>query len=339
MLEKAAYNTRVSDQDSRFKTARTAADEQVVSLSLQHPVLFNILFFQTACIREARENWEAGVNEELLAVIAESRREYLLVRPQGSVNRKLEHIADDAPSSASSNPETSGNTTGVTQVTIQPTPMTNTHVAPLEEVRFLYDSDDLFEALVAIRNPNMKQAYEDRIIGQIKLNLQTPNNAELCLLFPELNPSILVNLIVMHALIIFLLAVTQVGIDDKSAALGNKLCFVRHDEADMMCANSCCPILDARRYLKRGCLPSYRAKLYRAALQLPEDVCVSEQVVFAQLRMECDRIDLLTDDLYLHDVQNIIDDTRFFVFEVGIRFAHCSGVTLPTYACRKNLNK
>lgn len=111
-------------------------------------------------------------------------------------------------------------------------------------------------------------------------------------------------------------AVTQIGIDDKSSTIGSKFCFIRHEEADIMCANGCCPIIEARKYLRRGCLPAYRAKLYRAALQLPEDVCVSEQVVFAQLRMECDRIDLLTDDLYLHDVQNIIDDTRFFVFEV-----------------------
>lgn len=137
--------------------------------------------------------------------MAESRRDFLILRPPGAVNRKLEHVAEESPAAAAvatntalGSLSTTGETIAVaagapiptsatTQITIQPSPAIT--VAHLEDVRFLYDSDDLFEALAAIRNPNMKQQYEDRIIGQIKLNIRTPNTTELCNLFPELNPS------------------------------------------------------------------------------------------------------------------------------------------------------
>jgi hypothetical protein len=43
-------------------TARTSADEKI------------------DCIREARVNWEQGINEELLAIAKESQRKFCLVR-------------------------------------------------------------------------------------------------------------------------------------------------------------------------------------------------------------------------------------------------------------------
>jgi hypothetical protein len=38
--------------------------------------------------------------------------------------------------------------------------------------------------------------------------------------------------------------------------------------------------------------------------------------VFARIRCECDRLDLLTDELFLHDIQTVVDDPRYFIFEV-----------------------
>jgi hypothetical protein len=251
------------------------------------------------------------VNEELLAVIAESRREYCVVRPPGAINRKLELIMEEPPPTLTSSAAVDGQTV-TTLITPTPIPTASMPQQTLnnDEMRFLYDSEDLYESIAAVRNPNLKQAYEDRIIGHIKLNIKTPTNAELCAMFHELNPG-----------------TPQLGIDDKSAAIGNKICHSRQDEADSMCVSHACPILDARRYLRKGCPVGLRNKLYRSALSLQQDAGVHtvEQLTFAQLRLDCDRLDLVTDDLYLHDVQGVIDDTRFFVFEVReLSICQCS---------------
>lgn len=38
------------------------------------------------------------------------------------------------------------------------------------------------------------------------------------------------------------------------------------------------------------------------------------------LKYECDHLDLLTDELFLHDVLTVVDDPRYFIFEEGIIF-------------------
>ncbi|KAJ1384045.1 hypothetical protein B484DRAFT_298524, partial [Ochromonadaceae sp. CCMP2298] len=71
----------------------------------------------------------------------------------------------------------------------------------------------------------------------------------------------------------------------------------------------------ARLYLRRGVPPSLRARMWRRCLGLPQEYLPSEDVSYMRLRYECDRYDLLTDELYLHDVQTVVDDPRYFVFE------------------------
>ena len=168
-----------------------------------------------------------------------------------------------------------------------------------EEVRFLFDSEDMFESMIAIRSPNLKPGYEDRIIGQIKLNLATPSNFELTKRFSELNPNVL-----------------HFGIDDKNNSWGNKVCFARHEEVDAMYSSGACSILDARRFLRRGSPPALRSQLWRTALSLPDECSTQERNAFNKLRLDCDAVDLLTDALFMHDVHTITDDPRFFVFEV-----------------------
>ncbi len=41
----------------------------------------------------------------------------------------------------------------------------------------------------------------------------------------------------------------------------------------------------------------------------------------AQLRVQCDQFDLLTDELFVHDVCNVADDLRYFVFEDEMKVA------------------
>ena len=37
------------------------------------------------------------------------------------------------------------------------------------------------------------------------------------------------------------------------------------------------------------------------------------------LRFECDRLDLLTDELFLYDVLTVLDDPRYFIFEEELK--------------------
>ena len=62
IFEKSLQNMKVSVSDPRNKIARRSVDETI------------------AGIRSARESWEIGVNEELLAVAAESRRDFAICR-------------------------------------------------------------------------------------------------------------------------------------------------------------------------------------------------------------------------------------------------------------------
>jgi hypothetical protein len=72
-------------------------------------------------------------------------------------------------------------------------------------------------------------------------------------------------------------------------------------------------------------LHSFCALLFQFLLSFPSFVVlcplVSSSVVYLQiscrLQSECHRLDLLTDQIFLHDIQTVTDDPRFFVFEVS----------------------
>jgi hypothetical protein len=72
---------------------------------------------------------------------------------------------------------------------------------------------------------------------------------------------------------------------------------------------------EAREYLRRGVPFSLRGRLWRVALGLSEETNGIESAMYDTLRRSCDQLDLLTDELFLHDVQIVTDDVRFFVFE------------------------
>ena len=44
-----------------------------------------------------------------------------------------------------------------------------------------------------------------------------------------------------------------------------------------------------------------------------------EETTALLLRFECDRLDLLTDELFLHDVLTVLDDPRYFIFEEELK--------------------
>ena len=63
-----------------------------------------------------------------------------------------------------------------------------------------------------------------------------------------------------------------------------------------------------------GITPSLRPRMWRVAMGFPQDSSNDEAVHYDRLRQECDEYDVLTDKLFLLDVQNIMDDPRYFPF-------------------------
>jgi hypothetical protein len=57
----------------------------------------------------------------------------------------------------------------------------------------------------------------------------------------------------------------------------------------------------------------------------------NEHAAFAQLRKQCDRLDLLTDRMMINDVETVTDDTKFFVFDVSQNFLHSLTHSLTLY--------
>ena len=88
-------------------------------------------------IRSARMHWEQGILEELKAIIHESKRPFMLLREPGAVNPLLEQ--------------------------------NHAISAEKEGVKFLFDSEDLMETIIAIKNQNLKSSQVDRSMGLIKL--------------------------------------------------------------------------------------------------------------------------------------------------------------------------
>lgn len=55
--------------------------------------------------------------------------------------------------------------------------------------------------------------------------------------------------------------------------------------------------------------------MWRVAFGCSAEISTEEVSIFNELRSMCDKYDLLTDELFVHDVCNVADDFRYFVFE------------------------
>jgi hypothetical protein len=171
--------------------------------------------------------------------------------------------------------------------------------APAEGVKFLFDSEDLLETGLAIQSPNANPIFSDRYMGLLKLNLPVMDLEAAIEAFPELS-----------------CAETQFGVDDGNVQFGAKFCATRHEEAEAVITLG--SIVDARQFIRRGCPPGLRARLWRRACGLYEEPLAVEEADFLRLRVDCDRLDLLTDELFMHDIQTVLDDPRYFIYDVSI---------------------
>jgi hypothetical protein len=253
-------------------------------------------------IREVRNIWEKGINEELLAIGAEMRRKFVICRPNGISCPLLEE--------------------SLTQTA-------------RDTVRFLYDSEDLYETCANVKSANSSGAagaanaiFNAHTLNTIKMRFRPYSFEELVRRYRELST-----------------AHMQFGLDETNVAPGTKFAVQRHEEgmnvlklfnmggppgapagagaaSSSGAGESNFPnMLLARKYLRRGCPPSLRAKMYRAAFGLPAEPSLDEVEHYKVLRAQCDKYDMLTDELYVHDVGNVADDLRYFVFEETLKCA------------------
>jgi len=214
----------------------------------------------------ARKAWEVGINEELYAIVTESRRPFTILRGSNGRNPLLDQNCSSS-------------------------------LGQQDNVKFLFDSEDLLETGLAIQNPNVKQQYLDRYLGLLKLNLNAMDLEQAIKCFGELS---------CH--------VSQLGLDELSGQVnGTRYAVLRHEEGEALIA--CGDVLNARIYLRKGCPPSLRSRLWRIALGLSAEESPAESCEFERLKAMCHRYDLITDELLLRDIQTVTDDPRFFVFE------------------------
>jgi len=170
-----------------------------------------------------------------------------------------------------------------------------------DAVRFLFDSEDLLETGIGIRSGNAKSEYANRLLGMIKLQLHTFSLHDLQQKYGDLAPSL-----------------TQLGLDEKYQGSGGpKFSMARHEEGEAIATYG--TALDARKYMRRGVPPALRQRIWRVAVALPDSVTHDEVHTFNKLRSYCEQLDCLTDMLYMHDVDNVTDDPRFFVFEEELK--------------------
>lgn len=98
---------------------------------------------------------------------------------------------------------------------------------------------------------------------------------------------------------------------------GLKFLNSRHEEGEYIIQRA--SALDAQMYLRRGCPPSLRARMWRIACGFSDKITMNEEQYYLKLRYDCDRYDLVTDELFMYDIQTVLDDPRFFVFEEELK--------------------
>jgi hypothetical protein len=202
---------------------------------------------------------------------------------------------------------------------------------PAENIKFLYDSEDLMETMINIKNPNMKSDYPLRSITLLKLNIKPYDYNYVLRKFSELSYSYgqmsIDDIHVNSNNAIPLISGGGGGMSGKDASSNPssasiptafKYLATRHEEGEYIIQHG--NMQDALSYLRRGCPPTLRFKLWRLACGLqPEKPSIIEEQMYQRLRGECDRLDLITDELFMYDIQTILDDPRFFVFEEELK--------------------
>lgn len=226
-------------------------------------------------VREAMEAWEHSICEELNSMATEQRRPLVRARPPGET---IPVRAD-------------------------------------QSVRFLFDAEDLLEAVVQMRSPNHSAHLTHlRSAGIVQLQLRTPTVEQLRAMMPELAP-----------------AQPQVGIDD---VVADRAAFVSGAVRTARALLADGDVAALRRFARTGVPNELRGEVWAAALHAT--VGEKEVAYFARLMeqvragtaptsqrrsahraspaRQAQRWDMVTDSLLLLDVQHTIGSDAFFPF-------------------------
>lgn len=192
-----------------------------------------------------------------------------------------------------------------------------------KEIKFLYDSEDLMETVINIKNPNLRPSFAERSIGLITSCIWNLRGVSLYDYYVKKYAELQISY-------------SQLGIDDLhftpvppppsgvsglTSPLGsianNKILVQRQDESEFV--NFSGTTIQARQLLRRGVPLSQRCKIWRIACGLPEKATLAEEHSFNRLKYYVNKYDFVTDELFMHDLQTILDDPRFFVFEEELK--------------------
>lgn len=253
---------------------------------------------------QARREWENSLSDEIHSIAAESRRPFSLLRGEGEKNNYLTTPHYRQTSSALNDTKTNAHTSSSNSDDDDDDDVViASEKEEVEAVRFLYDSDDLCAAIVAVMDKNSSPSSRPVI----------PPIAEL---FSTFKPLLFNNR----------------SSSSKGSNSGKGISPRSRQEEDeaVLRFGSC---LDVRKHLQRGGTPissSLRGKLWWKALCLCSAnegnydgegravySCPELRGAYEVLVKEAHRIDLLADEMVVNDVRATAEEPDYFVFEVS----------------------
>jgi hypothetical protein len=216
-------------------------------------------------VNEARRQWEEGICEELNALGLEQQRPLARLRNDVSAGERARTFAEKGADPTQQNTR-----------------------------RFLFDSEDLLEAIASIDSPNhSSNVTRIQSWGMVRVLLKTPDVNELRSIFSELHPSM-----------------SQIGLDD--ALEGNEKWLEERCELGEKIL-SAGYIAVIRQYAKRGVPSGLRSKMWKKMLNLELDQAARNY--FDVLQTQVGTVDILVDQLFHMDVEHAIDDDSYFPFD------------------------
>ncbi|RYY73121.1 hypothetical protein EON63_20180 [archaeon] len=115
-------------------------------------------------IREVRVQWENGILEELKAITFESKRPFLLTRENGAKSPHIDQNPVSAPVQTNNSASGGGGGGGDS--------------GKEDTVKFLFDSEDLMETILAVKNRNLKDTVLHRQVGLMQVSFSALSMAE-----------------------------------------------------------------------------------------------------------------------------------------------------------------
>ena len=273
----AYNNNNNNNNDSTNKSKNAALSESIRQDMIKGGSLVDstgIVIFQQGdqeldTVKEARRQWEEGICEELNALGVEQQRPLARLRENMSSGERAREEEEKKRKDSSQSTR-----------------------------RFLFDSEDLLEAIAAIDSPNhSSNITRIQPWGMIRVLLKTPDVNELREIFSELHP-----------------AISQMGLDD--ALQGNeKWTEDRYEVGEKILNAGYIAVI--RQYAKRGIPTGLRAKMWKKILNLELDQ--ADKNYYNVLQTQAEKVDILVDQLFCMDVEHAIDDTAYFPFDYELQ--------------------